>query len=298
MTYLSARNIHLLPLSPALPTATLLDSFPPGNIVACDFAVEGAAQITGASCGYRQMGLCNIDHAVAQTRGVKAPDAKWRFLASGWGVLRTVSRANFLVLPLIAVFSGCATNPSGNNAPSAPAAPAPIVVIVTATPAPTMVAVVAPPTPTPEPPPEPLTPTAVPVVMDTRSPEKIQEAIINKLGRQILNATSQNEVQGVKNMVVMARQDAEACKPDWIDPRTWSQIARNGLFQNALLQLEHAADYKLGALNGEPYRETLATSAVNTAAAIVSTEAERPESRANMVANVVEQTRIITGRNR
>jgi hypothetical protein len=209
-----------------------------------------------------------------------------------------ISRAHFLAIALVAVVSGCATNPSGSNTPPAPAAPAPIVVIVTATPAPTMVAVVAPPTPTPEPPPEPLTPTPVPVVMDTRSPDKIQEAIINKLGRQILNATSQNEVQKLRDMVVMARQDAQACKPDSIDPRTWSEIARNGLFQNALLQLEQAADYKAGALNGEFYRETLATSAVNMAAAIVSTEAERPESRTNMVAKVAEEARITTWRNR
>ncbi|RYG63991.1 hypothetical protein EON80_20095 [bacterium] len=146
----------------------------------------------------------------------------------------------------------------------------------------------------------PLPPPATPVVMDTRSPEKIQESIINKLGTQILNATNQSEVQAVKNMVVLARQDAAACKPDSIDPRTWSQIALNGLFQNALLKLEQAADYKSGALNGEPYRETLATSAVNMAATIVATErsASNPNGRGDTVAKVAEQTRIITGRGR
>jgi hypothetical protein len=53
MTYLSARNIHLLLLSPALPAVTLLDSFPSRDIVVADFAVEGAAQMTGALWGYR-----------------------------------------------------------------------------------------------------------------------------------------------------------------------------------------------------------------------------------------------------
>ena len=161
-----------------------------------------------------------------------------------------------------------------------------------------MVAVVV--APTPDPTPEPVTPTARPVVMDTRSPDQIQEAVINKLGTKILNATSQNEVQVVKAMVVMAQQNAQACKPDSVDPKVWSQIAHNVLFQNALRQLEQAADYKMGALNGEPYRDTLATTGVNTAAAMVATQgtANGPSAQSDFMAGVVDYTRRATGRDR
>ena len=55
-------SVHLLPVSKSVSPAELLDTFPHGEIFACDFAVEGAAGFKPHPWGYSKGRLKNIDH--------------------------------------------------------------------------------------------------------------------------------------------------------------------------------------------------------------------------------------------